>query len=528
MNDKLLLNLLLRLRAMWKYRWRGLFTAFGVAAVCAVIVFAIPKKYEASARIFANTDSILKPLMVGMTVQPDINQRVAMLSRVVISRPNVEHLVQATGLDENVKTPEDRERLIDEVMDVLELQKPAGERNNNNNIYVVKFRDSKQQRAKHVVELLVSMFIDTSKGGGETDTKAAKTFLGEQASTYEKKLQEAENRLKEFKLKNMDAATASGGKDYFAQMAAAGEQLHQAQLQLREAENSRDAFRRGLAGEDLATAPTAGTVAGGSGEGIFDIDSRIDAMKRNLDGLLQRYTEDHPDVVGARRVIRELEDHRRRLVDNYRKAGIPLIQAASTGPRASEQLKVSLAQAEASVASLRARVGEYSFRYQQLREMARQAPQYEAELAQLNRDYEVNKKNYENLVSRRESANISGDMQAVSGVADFRLVDPPRVSPHAVFPNRALLLAGSIILALLVGAGVMFASNELRPCIYDRSQLREVTGLPVLGVVSLVVSDQIKLAQKQDLMRLGKVTGAMSAAYLLLLVVAVLFTKTAG
>ncbi|MBI4997763.1 MAG: hypothetical protein HZC22_12905 [Rhodocyclales bacterium] len=201
MNDKLLLNLLLHLRAMWKYRWRGLYATFGVAIVTAVIVMMIPKKYEAAARIYANTDSILKPLMAGMTVQPDINQRVAMLSRVVISRPNVEHIIQVTGLDSKVKTQEDRELLIDEVIKTLELQRVVGERNNN--IYVVRFRDSKPERATHVVDLLVSMFIDTSKGGGATDTEAAKTFLDEQAAAYEKKLQEAESRLKEFKLKHL-------------------------------------------------------------------------------------------------------------------------------------------------------------------------------------------------------------------------------------------------------------------------------------------------------------------------------------
>lgn len=524
MNDKLLLSLLLQLQAMWRYRWRGLFTAFGVAIVCSAIVFIIPKKFEATARIYANTDSILKPLMVGMTVQPDINQRVAMLSRVVISRPNVEHLVQATGLDEKVKTQEERERLIDEVMRVLELQKAGGERNNN--IYVVRFRDSRPERAKHVVELLVSMFIDTSKGGGATDTMAAKEFLDEQAALYEKKLQDAENRLKEFKLRNMDGTVSPEGKDFFGQMAAVGEQLNQAQLQLREAENSRDAFRRGLAGEDLAAG--ASGAAHGGGESLIDIDSRIDAQKRNLDALLQRYTESHPDVVGARRVIRELEDQRKTLVERYRAAGVPLIQAVATGPRASEQIKVSLAQAEANVASLRARVSEYSARYRQLREMARRMPEYEAELAQLNRDYEVNKKNYENLISRRESATLSGDMQSVSGVADFKLVDPPRVAPGAVFPNRPLLLVASIVLALFAGAGVMFASKEIRPCFYDRSQLREFTGLPVLGVVSLVVSDQMRLESRVDLKRLGKVAVGLAGVYLLFIIAAVLLTRTAA
>lgn len=525
MNDKFLLNLLLQLRAMWKYRWRGLLTVFFVAVVGAAIVLMIPKRYEASARIFANTDSILKPLMASMTVQPDMNQRVVMLSRVVISRPNVEHLIQATGLDEKVKTEVDREKLIDETIRALELQR-SPERGANN-VYLVRFRDTNPERAKHVVELLVSMFINTSKAGGATDAEAAKTFLDEQAALYETKLRDAENRLKEFKLRNMDSTASAEGRDYFAQMAAVGEQLNNAQLQLREAENSRDAFRRGLAGEDLAAAPSSGAGPGASGDNLIDIDGRIDAQKRNLDGLLQRYTDSHPDVVGARRVIRELEEQRQRLVADYRKAGVPLIQSVSTGPRASEQIKVSLAQAEANVASLRARVAEYSARYRELRDRARQMPEYEAELAQLNRDYEVNKRNYESLVGRRESANISGDMQAVSGVADFRLVDPPRVAPGAVFPNRPLLLVVSLLVALAVGGGVMFVSNEVRPRVFDRQQLRAATGLPVLGVVSLVVSDQLRTQKKQELRKLGRAAVGMLAGYILFVAAMLMLSKAA-
>lgn len=509
MNDKLLSNLLVHLRAMWKYRWRGLLAAFSVATVAAIVVFVIPQKYEASARIYANTDSILKPLMLGMTVQPDINQRVAMLSRVVISRPNVEHLIQATGLDEKAKTAADRERLVDETMKQLNLEHSA--ERGTNNIYVVKFRDVKPDRAKHVVELLVSMFIDTNKGGGESDTEAAKAFLDEQANLYEKKLQDAENRLKEFKILNMDSASSGPGRDYFSQLATVGEQLDQARLQLREAENSRDALRRGLVGEDIVGANAAEAAA--NGDNLGDIDSRIDTQKRALDGLLQRYTESHPDVVGTRRVIQELEEQRRHMVETYRKSGVPLAQTAPPGPRASEQLRVSLAQAEASVASLRARVAEYSSRHRQLREMARRIPEYEAELAQLNRDYDINKRNYESLIARRESANISGDMQEVSGVADFRLVDPPRVSPNAVFPNRAVLLVMSFVASLLVGAGLTFVSKELRPCVYDIRQLRAMSGLPVLGQVSMVIDDQRRSADRRDLRKFARFAVALAATY---------------
>ena len=502
--DKLVIAGLRHVRAMWRYRMFGLVVAWAVATLGAAIIMIIPKQYEGSARVFVNTDSILKPLMQGMTVQPDVGQRVALLSRVLISRPNVEKLIQATGLDENVKTQLERDKLIDKVTKKLDV---AGAPSRDN-IYMVTFVDTKPERAKNVVEYLVNMFIKSSKGGRTTDTEAAKQFLDEQSVVYEKKLQEAENRLKDFKLHNMVGMTPNEGRDYFAQMAAAGEQLNQAQLQLREAENSRDAFRRGLAGEDIAAAPTTATAAG---ESIFDLDSRLEAMKRNLDSLLQRYTEDHPDVVAARRTIREIQSQREKLLAEYRKAGVPLTQVATTGTRAAEQLKVSLAQAEASVASLRARVADYSARYNQLRDMAKRMPELEAQLAQLNRDYEINKKNYEDLIKRRESVNISEDMQSVEGVADFRIVDPPRVALKSIAAWKLLLV--SIAAALGAGIGVMFLAKAVRARFFDTAQLHAVAGLPILGVVSLVGSDESRLASRKRMSSFVGTAGALLCVY---------------
>ena len=86
-------------RGMWKFRWTGLIVAWVVGAVGAVVAFKVPDRYEAMARIFVDTQSILKPLMSGLAVQPNVDQQVTMLSRTLISRPNIEKLVRMADLD---------------------------------------------------------------------------------------------------------------------------------------------------------------------------------------------------------------------------------------------------------------------------------------------------------------------------------------------------------------------------------------------------------------------------------------------
>jgi hypothetical protein len=145
------------------------------------------------------------------------------------------------------------------------------------------------------------------------------------------------------------------------------------------------------------------------------------------------------------------------------------------------------AMAEVQVASLQARVAEYSARYNQARASLKTAPQLEAEAAQLNRDYAIHKKNYEDLVARRESATMSGDLDVASGMADFRLIDPPRVSPQPVSPNRLLLLPLVLLAAVAGGLFAAFAGSQLRPVFFP-SELRAKFEVPFLPV-STVMGD---------------------------------------
>jgi polysaccharide chain length determinant protein (PEP-CTERM system associated) len=170
-----------------------------------------------------------------------------------------------------------------------------------------------------------------------------------------------------------------------------------------------------------------------------------------------------------------------------------------------QQLKVSLAEAEANVASMQARVSEYETRYAGLRAAAMRVPEIEAEFTQLNRDYDINKRNYDVLVARRESAEISGEMEATTGVADFRLIDPPRVSPRPVSPDRLVLFPLALVGALVAGLLATLAASRLWPTFFDSRTLRETTGLPVLGTVSMLVGAPQKRRERRRLV--GFVSG---------------------
>lgn len=500
-------------KGMWRHRWPALAVSWFVAVVGIVVVLAVPDKYEASARIFVDTQSILKPLMSGLAVQPNVEQQVTMLSRTLISRPNVEKLIRMADLDLGSTSKAEQEKLIQELTDSLRIQN-AG----RDNLYTLSYRDANPDRAKRVVQSLVSIFIESSLGATRKDSDTARKFIEEQIKTYVAKLEEAEGRLKQFRLKNMEIQGVEGG-DMASKVAGISAQVNQARLELREAEKARDSAKRQIEAEKSQTANvTTRSILQESAINVStpELDGRISALKQNLDGLLQRFTERHPDVVNARRLLKDLEDQRKKEVAELRKVAManPMPSSAPGQSLITQELGRMLASSEVQVAMLSARVSEYEARFARARELMKTSPQIESEFAQLNRDYGVHKKNYEDLVSRRESASLSGDLEGASGIVDFRLIDPPRASQKPVAPNRLLLLPIALIAALGAGLGLAFVLSQLRSVFFDARAVRNTIGLPILGVVTLVMSDVTKARDRRDLKKFGLASSALLGVFI--------------
>ena len=177
-----------------------------------------------------------------------------------------------------------------------------------------------------------------------------------------------------------------------------------------------------------------------------------------------------------------------------------------------------LASSEIQVAGLKARVAEYTARYNKARAQIQTAPQLEAELTQLNRDYAVHKRNYDDLVARREAASLSGELESSAGVADFRLIDPPTVSSKPVAPNRLLLLPIALFLGVCAGFAVSFAMSQLRPVFHDARSLRTVVGLPLLGVVTMVLSESAKRQRRVDVHRFVAASSGLVGVFIIVIV----------
>src|SRR6476646_7569590 len=149
-------QLLSLLRGMWHRRWIGLAAAWLAAIIGISVVYRIPERYEASARVYVDTESRLRPLLAGLAIQPNLDQQVALMSRTLISRPNVEKLVRMADLDLRTASNAEREELIDGITKTIRL-----EGNVSANLYLISYRDSNPTQARKVVQSLLTIFVES-------------------------------------------------------------------------------------------------------------------------------------------------------------------------------------------------------------------------------------------------------------------------------------------------------------------------------------------------------------------------------
>ncbi len=511
--DQVLDELFGHLRGIWLRRFWGGGAAWLVAVIGLIVTVSIPSKYEASARVFVNTESVLKPLLAGLAVQPNVDQQISILSGTLMSRPNVEKLVQLAGLDQGLESERERNALIDHVTKAVHLK------SSSDNVFWLSYRDTDRGRAQRTVESLLSIFVESGLTNTRRDTDKAMAFLDAQIKEYEAVLSAAEQRLKQFKLQNLDQLAST--QDAVGRMLALDGEIQKARTELRAAEQRRDALRRELASEEPASAG-----AFTHEDGLADIDVRAEVLRRNLDELLRKYTEEHPDVVGTRRILADLETERAAVLEARRHTKPGVRGANTTGEpnRVYQQLKVTLAGAEADVAALSGRLADLQNRYDRMRATAKLRPEFEEELAQLNREYQVQKTNFEQLVQRRQQAKLTGELDE-SGSVDFRVIDPPRASRIPVAPNRLLLALATLVLSLGVGVGFSFVVHRAYPTVFTAKELHTVSELPVLGVVSYVATPGTLQRRKMSNYAFAGGTTALIAVFGVALTLLLVATK---
>jgi polysaccharide chain length determinant protein (PEP-CTERM system associated) len=510
--QEILAQVLTLLRAAWRYRWIAVATAWLIAIVGWIGAQFIPDKYTSSTQVYVDTESLLKPLLSGLAVNRDVMGQVGMMQAVMLSRPNLEKVAQKADLMLGAKTRKDQEAVIDSLARRIQLGRPDGQATRNT--FAVSFEDNNPAVAHRVVRTLLDTFMEDSLGLKRTDASAAQRFLESQISEYEEKLVEAEKRLAIFKQQNVGVMPGTGNT-YYAQLETAAGQMQQLRQVYSQMQQRRDELDRQLKGEE----PTYGLM--GSAEGN-PIDGQIARFKAQRDQLLLQYTEKHPQVQSLNDTIARLEQEKKAGAKISTSVAAPggdisnnegIVRSLDMNP-VYQNLRLQLSSADADLAAIRGQMDAQQRLIGELQGRVNAVPEVEAEMARLNRDYEVNKQQYDTLLQRLESARISEQAEQSSENVKFRVIEPPSVPFKPSGPNRLALNAMVLLAAIGAGLGLAILLGQLHPTFSTRDALQKITGVPVIGSITLAVHSVFTPWYRRQPVMVGGAVALLLAVFL--------------
>ncbi len=462
------------LTGAWHYRWVGMAVAWAVCLIGWGALVVVPNQFKAVAKIYVDTDTMMAPLMRGITVTTDPDQQVAVMLSTLLTRPNLEEVVHQTAPPGTVFSAAELARRVQDIQSNVSLSALG-----TKNLYEISVTNADPNKALSISQTLLSIFVDSNAGTKRKDFQGAQSFLDDKVAEYENLVRQAEQRRAAFRQANLDVLSNTVTPD---QARAASEKVRQDLA----AAQARVASLRA----QLTTIPkiiyvdTPGPLivnSGGNSESRGgSLVQRLSDAKQNLIELKSKYTADYPDVKEAERTVKQLQSEL---------AALPPSGSEGSGNQSIPnpvytQTQGKLSDAMSDAAFQQQRYQDALADLDRTQKMTSRNIEISTKFADLDRDYDLVHKTYQELLSRRESARISQSVNDEQSSINVRVVEPPKKAPFPTWPNRPLM--NSVILLAGLGAGLAaaFALAFNAGRFFVKDQLISEFDYPVIGVVT--------------------------------------------
>jgi polysaccharide chain length determinant protein (PEP-CTERM system associated) len=542
--DQLKILIRRQMSAAWRYRWATIVCSWLVCGLGWVGTTFIPNQYESSARLYVDADAVLTPLLKGLAAENQVPAQLDVLQRTLLSRPNLEKLISNTDLDLSITGPGDLESMVADLGTTIKINPQT------RNLFTITYRNTNPKLAFDVVQTILTTFIESKTGSNRSEMQNALVFLEQQIATYERQLREAEKRRADFRAKYVDLLPAGDNGATRLEVAQGNVRLLQGRLQ-------DELTKRDMLKSELGSMPpllvtevepppapnqpvpvpitAAERAAAAQARPLIPEQQKVKEAEAQLSEMLTHYTPQHPDVIAAKRRLDVLKsaaaaavaalDAQATAASGAATAATAAAVAAAAAPGAPapapgrsrsvanplyEPMKVRLLETEATTVSLQRQLADATMERDRLQEISRGAPGLQAEFLNLNRDYDVVAKNYQELLTRRESMRIATAAEADADKIKIQIVDPPQVPQNPVAPRRALLITAVLLAGIMGGLALALLLAQFDQSFHTLDELRDF-GLPVAGSISLIAVTS----------RTGRMVSAFSFAMALTLLISV-------
>lgn len=484
------------IHAVWLRRWIVAAVAWAVCLAGWLVVSQIPNQYESRARVFVQLRQILPS--EGIVTQQEQQKDIDRVRSTLASAVNLEKVVRGTDLANTVATDRD-------VADrVAGLQKKIKVTAQQDNLFEITATADNGKLSRTIVQKLIDIFVEDNLASGRDEASQSLTFLDQQLADRQKALQVAEQKKADFADKYLGSLPGVGTLS--ERIATARSQLAQVSSDLAAAQSSLAAVNGQMAGTSATVAGAGGTAVAGPAR------ARVSAIQGQLaEARARGWTDAHPDVIALKSQLSAAQAAAR---------GEP-VSMSGGGAGASNPLYLSLkamqADKSAQVAALTNRKAQIEGDIQTFEQRMASDPAAAAEQADIDRNYQVLKSQYDKLLTDREQVKLRSQAASQADAVKFSVIDPPTAPRAPTAPNRPLLLTGVLLVGLGMGIAVAFGLSKLASGFSTSAQLERVSGMPVIGSIGEVLTATQIALRKRKLQMFAAAMGGLAFAWIALL-----------
>lgn len=462
-----------------------------------------PKEYTSYTTIVVDERNIIQPLMQGTAVPTEITDRARLARDMIYGRKILGQVLTEAGWLSSTSTPGEQDDLIKAITAKTAIA------NVGRNLIRVEYRDPDPERAYKTTARLAELFIFESVSGKAAESQAAFEFIDRQVREYHEKLTKAEEALKDFRSANLDAQPGTDG-DISTRLNAFQNRIEEATRELRETEIRKISLEKQLSGE-------AETTSAVSRENQYR--TRIAELQTQLETLRLSYHDAYPDIVRLRHQINDLKqaieaDKQQR--EQARASGSTTIDDSVINNPMYQQLRRELSQTTIQIDTLNARIGQARQQLQAELERGKRVQGGAAQLAELTRDYQVNREIYQDLLRRRENARVSMNLDKENHGLTFRVQEPATQAVQPTGPRFWHFILAGIVLGIVLPLGSMYAKLYLDGRVRVAALVADRHKLPLLAVVPSLRSSIDAAAMRRDVLWLTVLVGGTLAAVIAL------------
>ncbi|WP_375248468.1 XrtA system polysaccharide chain length determinant [Sphingomonas sp.] len=485
------------LHTIWARRWLGLGVAWGVCLLGWLVVSQMPSRYDSRARVFVQMRTVL-PTGSDPNAANDSARDVDTVRQTLTSAVNLEKVVRGTDLAQTVASDRD---VADRVAGLQNAIKIVAQQDN---LFEITTTAATPRLAAAITQKLIDIFVETNLSDDRTQNTQTLSFLDGQLQELGRKLQDAEGKRADFQNRYLGALPGTG---------TVGDRIGAARAQMSQVDGDLAAAQSSLAAVSGQMAGTPRSVAGGGGiaPGVGPARARLAALQGQLaDARGRGFTDNHPDVVALKRQLASAQAAAR---------GEPVGAGAdgSVPNPAYLSLQAMLADKQATVAALQMRKRQLQADLDLLNAKLSEDPAVAAEQGEIDRNYDVLKAQYDQLLAQREQVKLRSNAQTQTDSVKFSVIDPPTVPRTPTAPNRPLLLTGVLIAGLAAGVGAAFAMGQVQATFPTAQRLEKATGIAVIGSIGEMMTRHQEERRRQRLKWFAGGVGGLAVAYVALL-----------